>query len=160
MEAVVRGRTVLLLDLAFRPLKVISGKKARLLLYRQKAWEILPGEILQLSKFIMTKYVRLRYTKRSVFLRDNFTCQYCGTKLHPSQATVDHIHPKTMGGKNSFENCVTACQKCNIKKGGVHLKQTTLKLKQIPYVPDMSKLIEHQASDLWGKFQKILKFDS
>jgi hypothetical protein len=157
MERVVQGRTVLLLDLAFKPLKIITRKKARLLLYRKKAWEILPGEILQLSKFVLTKYIRLNYTKRSIFLRDNWTCQYCGEKLHPSKATVDHIHPKTVGGKNSFDNCVTACQKCNIKKGGLQLQQTNLKLKQKPFVPNICNLIEHQAPELWSKFQNIIQ---
>jgi len=73
--------------------------------------------IIKLVKYVRTVFKRrVPWSKRNVCLSDRYICQYCGTKLKNSETTVDHIIPKSRGGKSTFENCVTACRKCNIKK--------------------------------------------
>jgi 5-methylcytosine-specific restriction endonuclease McrA len=58
---------------------------------------------------------KVPWSKRNICIRDNYTCAYCGIK--DRKMTVDHVVPKAMGGKNSFENTVCACKQCNNKKG-------------------------------------------
>lgn len=57
----------------------------------------------------------IKFSKKNVHIRDNFTCQYCGCK--PQKLTIDHVIPKGKGGRNSFDNTVSACFPCNNKKG-------------------------------------------
>lgn len=70
---------------------------------------------------------KVKWTKSAVFIRDNYTCQYCGTKnLRGKSLTVDHIIPKTKGGKNTFENTLTACRGCNNYKGDKTMEEVGL----------------------------------
>ena len=55
------------------------------------------------------------FTRFNLFLRDRFTCQYCGS---PHQLTFDHVVPRRLGGRTSWENVTTACDPCNLRKGG------------------------------------------
>lgn len=71
---------------------------------------------------VMTKrYVRPRHTvmfnRKMIYLRDNFTCQYCGEQFHAKELTLDHVKPKSMGGDASWTNLVTCCGTCNWLKG-------------------------------------------
>jgi 5-methylcytosine-specific restriction endonuclease McrA len=59
---------------------------------------------------------RVQFTRSNVFLRDNFTCQYCGEKFTSSQLTYDHVIPRSLGGETSFTNIVSSCEKCNSAK--------------------------------------------
>src|SRR5262249_10204155 len=55
----------------------------------------------------------VRYSRVNVFARDKFTCQYCGAKPHRSQLNLDHVVPRSLGGKTSWENVVCSCVDCN-----------------------------------------------
>lgn len=83
-------------------------------------------------------------TKESVFAersvlygRDRHLCAYCGEQFEPGKLTIDHIHPKSKGGKNTWMNCVTACKACNQRKGDKSLEQANMQLLYVPYVPNM-----------------------
>ena len=62
------------------------------------------------------------------FLRDKFSCQYCGSG---EELTFDHLLPRSKGGETNWDNVVTACSACNVKKGGKLLKFSGMKLKSI-----------------------------
>ena len=62
----------------------------------------------------------VRYSKSNVFLRDNYTCQYCGKKMHKKACTLDHVIPISRGGGSTFENTVCACNTCNALKGNTN----------------------------------------
>ncbi len=77
--------------------------------------------------------------KQKVWYRDNFTCHYCGKKVHsetyPGRATVDHKKPLVKGGTNDFDNLVTACEKCNSKKGELDYENfIEFKIKQRVFI--------------------------
>ena len=59
------------------------------------------------------------FTRFNVFLRDNFTCQYCHQQYSANELTFDHLTPKCIGGKTSWINVISACTSCNVKKGPV-----------------------------------------
>ena len=70
------------------------------------------------------------FTRFNVFLRDKFSCQYCGSK---SELTFDHLLPRSKGGKTDWNNVVTACSSCNVKKGGDLINHSKMILNQNPY---------------------------
>jgi 5-methylcytosine-specific restriction endonuclease McrA len=77
------------------------------------------------------------FTRFNVFLRDKFTCQYCGDK---KDLTFDHLLPKSRGGLTDWNNVVTACSSCNVRKGGKLYKDCDLKLANKPYAPTVEDL--------------------
>ena len=77
------------------------------------------------------------FTRFNVFLRDKFSCQYCGSK---NELTFDHLLPRSKGGKTDWDNVVTACSSCNVKKGGRLLKYAGMTLNQLPYQPSIEDL--------------------
>ncbi len=77
------------------------------------------------------------FTRFNVFLRDKFCCQYCNSK---NELTFDHLLPKSKGGKTNWDNVVTACSSCNVKKGGRLLKNSGLTLSQWPFQPSTEDL--------------------
>jgi len=80
-------------------------------------------------------------TRRNLFLRDRFQCQYCGGNFPAAKLTYDHVHPRALGGKTSWTNTVTACGPCNNKKGSKLLKELSdMKLRNEPVAPKLSAL--------------------
>ena len=81
-----------------------------------------------------------KVTKRNVWLRDDGRCQYCEKTIVLTEATVDHVIPKSRGGQNTWENVALACAKCNQKKGSRLLENTNLKITRQPFKPRMDGL--------------------
>jgi 5-methylcytosine-specific restriction endonuclease McrA len=77
------------------------------------------------------------FTRFNVFLRDKFSCQYCGSK---KELTFDHLLPRSKGGKTNWDNVVTACSSCNVKKGGRLLSKSGMTLNIMPYQPSTEDL--------------------
>lgn len=78
---------------------------------------------------------RIKFTQRNLWERDNFTCQYTGKKLSKATGTIDHIIPKSRGGKTTWENCVLAHKEINAQKADKTLEQTGLRLLKTPLAP-------------------------
>jgi 5-methylcytosine-specific restriction endonuclease McrA len=77
------------------------------------------------------------FTRFNLFLRDGFKCSYCGA---PDDLTFDHVVPRSRGGKTTWENIVTACSPCNLKKGGRSLKEAHMNPRRAPRRPTMHEL--------------------
>ena len=77
----------------------------------------------------------VRYSRTNVFTRDKFTCQYCGDQPHRSQLNLDHVIPRSLGGRTTWENVVCSCVNCNRRKGGRTPKQARLRLMRSPTRP-------------------------
>ena len=96
------------------------------------------------SVIALKNYVNQRrspaFTRFNVFLRDNFTCQYCHENFLTSELTFDHLVPKCVGGKTTWTNVVSACTFCNVKKGRRLLKYVDMRLKKIPTKPTSEQL--------------------
>lgn len=80
------------------------------------------------------------FTRFNLFLRDHFTCQYCG---RPRDLTFDHVVPRAYGGRTTWENVVTACAPCNLKKGGRTPREAGMPLLQDAHRPTSWQLQEH-----------------
>ena len=104
-----------------------------------------PSFEMQLPSVIALKdYVPMNrapaFTRFNVFLRDHFTCQYCSTRFPVQSLTFDHVIPRSKGGGTSWENVVTACQKCNLRKGNRYLRDSGMRLIKEPLRPTAYQL--------------------
>ena len=95
--------------------------------------------VISLKRYVKTKK-NPAFTRFNVFLRDNFTCQYCYYPYPVKELTFDHLLPRSKGGKTDWDNVVTACSSCNVKKGGRLFKSSGMHLNQIPYQPTTEDL--------------------
>ena len=82
------------------------------------------------------------FTRFNVFLRDGFSCQYCGKWGATSDLTFDHVIPRRAGGRTTWENVVAACSPCNVKKGGQSLARADMKPRKKPIRPNARQLRE------------------
>jgi 5-methylcytosine-specific restriction endonuclease McrA len=98
-------------------------------------------EIMLPSVVSLKSYVRPArhpaFTRFNVFLRDRFSCQYCGSRV---DLTFDHLVPRSLGGHTTWENVVTACSECNLQKGGQTPRQAGMWPSQMPYQPSVNDL--------------------
>lgn len=78
------------------------------------------------------------YAERMVmYARDRHLCAYCGDQFEPGELTIDHVQPKSRGGKNTWVNCVTACKPCNLRKGNKTPEEAKMHLLYVPYAINM-----------------------
>ena len=93
------------------------------------------------SVVVLRDYVKpARYpafTRFNLFLRDQFSCQYCGAQ---GEMTFDHVLPRSRGGRTTWENVVAACNRCNLRKANLTLRQARMVLNRLPRRPDASEL--------------------
>ena len=78
---------------------------------------------------------KVRFSRLNIYARDNDTCQYCGRTLPRSELNLDHVLPRSQGGKTSWENVVCSCVPCNLEKGGRTPEQAGMKLLRKPVRP-------------------------
>jgi 5-methylcytosine-specific restriction endonuclease McrA len=83
------------------------------------------------------------FTRFNVFLRDSFSCQYCGQHKPTPELTFDHVIPRSRGGRTVWENVVTACMGCNMRKGSQLLPHSGLHLRHRPWRPQSTQLQEN-----------------
>jgi 5-methylcytosine-specific restriction endonuclease McrA len=109
------NKTVLVLNSSYEPLNLTPWKRALLLILKNKA-SVVSGRTVRLKEYVRIPQSRISLCKPSrtlVLRRDNHTCQYCGSY---KDLTIDHILPKSRGGKDEWPNLVTACIRCNNSK--------------------------------------------
>jgi len=112
---------------------------------RSEKWST-PVPAVMILKEYQKKKTTVRFSKHNVFLRDGFTCQYCGEDVARKTATLDHVLPVSHGGKTTFENCVCACAGCNASKG--NNKKIVPKVK--PIKPTYFQLAENRKRLEWN----------
>ena len=158
---------VLVLNQNYQPLNVCNARRAIVLLGLGKA-ELMEngrGQIRSISQtFAIPSVIRLIYmvkrplmrrrlSRRSVFYRDGFTCQYCGKETR--LLTLDHILPRSRGGAHRWENIASACIQCNHRKAGLTPKEANMRLLVQPRAPrpDPYALFHHRTIlDEWRQF--------
>ena len=119
----------------------------------------LPSVIVLKNYVVPTKTVP--FTRATLFLRDEFTCQYCGYK--GKDLTFDHVVPKSRGGKTRWDNVVAACQSCNLRKAAKTTSQAGFKLKKTPTKPSPEVLLnkgkKFPPSDMHKSWSDFLYFE-
>jgi len=161
---------VLVLNATYEPLSVVSVKRAVVLLLKEKA-EIVEAAaaklrsenlalpvplVIRLVYFVkIPRRISLPVTRRGVLSRDHYTCQYCGVSPPRKHLTVDHVLPRSRGGKTTWENVVTACEKCNGRKGSRTPAEANMHLLTEPRRPRyiaIAALSSSEARQAWSKY--------
>jgi 5-methylcytosine-specific restriction endonuclease McrA len=139
---------VLVLNASFEPLNVCSVRRAHVLVWKGKA-EVVedlgrplraasdtfpwPHVIRLLTYVRVPRAIQRRISRRALFARDGWRCVYCGASA--GRLTLDHVVPRSRGGESSWENVVTACSPCNLRKGDRLLEESGLVLTRLPKAP-------------------------
>lgn len=164
------NKTVLVLNQNYEPLNICNARRAIVLVFGGKA-EILEAHdsliatthetfpypsVIRLICMIRAPRARVKLTRREVFLRDAFTCQYCGRRT--GDLTLDHVVPRSRGGPHTWENLTSACRSCNHRKGGKSVSEARMTLKRQPYEPSpgryyaIERRLEQTITEGWYKF--------
>lgn len=111
-------------------------------------------EVVTLVDYSNVPDLTVSFSRINLFTRDKWTCQYCGRRISNNEITIDHVTPKSRGGKSNFENCVAACISCNFKKADKTLQQAGMKLRTVPKIPRWLPTYHHGGVilDSWEKF--------
>ncbi len=91
--------------------------------------------VVHLLRYDRTPRVTVRLTRRNLMFRDAHQCQYCGKRPPLRELNIDHVVPRSRGGDDSWENLVTACRPCNLRKGGKTPEEATMRLARRPFRP-------------------------
>jgi 5-methylcytosine-specific restriction endonuclease McrA len=136
----------LVLNASDAPLAVVTARRAVVLVLKEKADVVASNgmvfhserivmeapSVVRLRQFVHVPYrARAPLTRRGIFARDGWVCQYCGAAAE----NLDHVTPRSRGGEHSWENVVAACRRCNAKKENHLLSEVGLKLARTPFAP-------------------------
>lgn len=163
-------KAVLVLNQNYEPLNICNVRRALVLVIGGKAevLEVHQGivptatrvfpfpSVIRLQYQIRRPHPRVKLTRREIFIRDNFTCQYCGRQTH--DLTIDHVVPRSRGGPHTWENLVSACRACNHRKGGKLLADSRLTLRKMPVEPKagiyytIERRLDSEVVETWRKF--------
>lgn len=155
---------VLVLNQDYSAFNICSVPKAFLLVYLKKAELVAHVDnqflrsisqthnypaVIRLHKYVNRPYKGVVMSRQNIFKRDGGMCQYCGAKEH---LTLDHVVPKSRGGKSSWDNLVTACQRCNSQKGDLTPEESGMIPRQRPFKPTFIMFIRDfsgNSSEYW-----------
>jgi 5-methylcytosine-specific restriction endonuclease McrA len=117
---------------------------------------ILVPRVIRLVTYDKVPKREVKFSRRNILARDENRCQYCGKKLPASQLSVDHVVPKSRGGKSTWTNVVAACNPCNTRKGGRMPWEASMKLRRAPAVPRknpaLADKVQSQKYQVWRHF--------
>lgn len=165
------NQEVLVLNNDYEPLNVCNLRRAIALVYLGKA-DILHADetkltitptdclltpsVLRLRSHVKRPIPELKLSRRTVFARDNYTCQYCGATT--KDLTIDHVVPRRAGGQSTWDNLVACCRRCNIKKSDKLPHQAGMKLNRAPrrprYTPyiSLTKYLLGRKNEVWRSY--------
>ena len=111
-------------------------------------------EVVSLAHYDRVPINSVTFSRRNVFKRDRYTCQYCGSQPGSEELTIDHVVPRSQGGTSTWENCVLACVECNSRKADRTPVQAHMPLHKQPVRPDWKPLYATKGAriDSWTRF--------
>lgn len=142
-----------------RAVRLVVNNKVKVISYSARSVKSAQGSpipipaVMRLIKLIRSVYrTRVPFSKRNVLIRDGYQCAYCGN-AH-GKLTIDHIIPRSRGGRSTFENCVTCCRTCNVKKGCKTPNEARMYLRRRPVQPTIAEFLRIRLKrlgifDLW-----------
>jgi 5-methylcytosine-specific restriction endonuclease McrA len=123
---------------------------------RTPNYQIAAPEVILLTQFSKFPPRQVKFSRRNIYMRDNYTCQYCGRVPPRDELTIDHVVPRARGGKSTWDNVVLACMRCNMRKGSRTVRESGLELLTKPKKPHWFVCTHFTSkptpSSLWQKF--------
>jgi 5-methylcytosine-specific restriction endonuclease McrA len=161
---------VLVLNASYEPLRIVSVRRAMILLLQEKA-ELVEAAaqrlraqgvafavplVVRLVRYVaIPRHRQLPCTRRGVLARDSETCQYCGAQPGRAHLTIDHVLPRAHGGTTTWENVVAACAACNHRKASRTPQQAGMALIRPPHRPSyvvFALLGTLERHEVWQKY--------
>lgn len=149
----------LVLNASYEPLRIVSWQKALVLWFQDKV-EVLEyhkafvrsvsanfnlPSVMRLKTYIKQKKLDgVRFCRENVYIRDNYTCQYCVKQFAQKDLTIDHVLPASQGGPKIWTNVVSACRKCNQTKANRTPEKAGMPLLRPPRAPSWLPVLEHE----------------
>ncbi len=158
------------LDSSYRPVEIIDAVEALVLCLVGKARAVenykkeinsvkesfkLPA-VIALNRYVKFRFSYVACNRKNILWRDNYQCQYCANHFEPIKLTVDHVLPRSRGGKNEWENLVAACKKCNQRKGNKTPKECGMKPIREPFKPKADILRTIKKENINPKWENYL----
>jgi 5-methylcytosine-specific restriction endonuclease McrA len=111
-------------------------------------------EVIVLAEYERLPNAAVSFSRRNVFKRDHWTCQYCGVQPGGEELTIDHVVPRSQGGTSTWDNCVLSCIDCNKRKADRTPGQAGIKLRKAPVRPTWKPLYARHTMRIesWSKF--------
>jgi len=111
-------------------------------------------EVIVLARYDRLPNVAVSFSRRNIFKRDHWTCQYCGQQPGGEELSIDHVVPRSQGGVSTWENCVLACLDCNKRKADRTPQRSGMKLRRAPGRPAWKPLYARVdvRIESWSKF--------
>ena len=161
----------LLLNSTFEPLKVVSWRKAVVMVLLEKVEVVeeydrmirgisftvrLPA-VIRLNRYIKKRSFIFKFSRQNLYIRDGGRCQYCGSPFSHNELTYDHVIPRSKGGETEWTNVVTCCVRCNFKKGGRTPEEAGMYLIRKPKAPIWIPLLTmslglRETPELWKNY--------
>jgi len=124
---------------------------------RTVRFEIAVPRVIRLLTYDRLPKTRVRLNRRNLFARDANRCQYCGKRFKTTELSIDHVVPRSRGGRTTWANVVCACMKCNVRKGGRTPPEAGLRLVREPVQPRFSPVISlHAGSEKYRSWKQFL----
>lgn len=170
----VANKSVLVINASYEALAFAPMRKAVKMIVKGKAdvTEYLEGRemhsgipfptVVKLRTYVHIPVRKPTLSRKAILLRDRHRCQYCGQRFSPGVLTLDHIHPKSKGGRETFENLVACCPPCNRKKGDKSLEECGMTLLHRPRASNIHtpRFLMRSMATEEKSWQKYLYFDS
>lgn len=162
------NRQALVLNQDYRPLTVCSVHRAFLLVFLHKAEMVSQAvngalktvnrsyaapAVIRLYSYVNLPYKGVVLNRHNIFKRDGFECQYCGDSR---DLTLDHMLPKAKGGKSTWFNLVTACKRCNTRKGDFTPEEAGMFVKRMPFKPSYLVFLRDFSGTLREEWEPFL----
>jgi len=159
---------VLVLNHDYTPLNITTLRRGFKLVFKGKAEIIFSDEnnpivteiknykrpsIIRLIRYIYLPYKKVPLSRYNVFRRDGHRCVYCRAKKN---LTLDHVLPKSRGGRNTWKNLVTCCKVCNLKKNNMTPEEANMPIFKKPYVPNYIEFIEKMNGVIKEEWKQFL----
>jgi 5-methylcytosine-specific restriction endonuclease McrA len=111
-------------------------------------------EVITLTDYDRLPSAAVTFSRRNIFKRDHYTCQYCGAQPGSEELTIDHVVPRAQGGESRWDNCALACLACNKRKADRTPQQAKMRLRKTPVQPTWNPLYaaHQQGIESWSKF--------
>jgi 5-methylcytosine-specific restriction endonuclease McrA len=160
-RGVISFEHVLLLNTSFEPLNVIGWQRAVKLVVLEKAEVVEVSDrevravslrmpvpsVVRLTRFVRFRRREAKFSRRNIYTRDGYRCQYCGRRLPAGELTCYHVVPRSRGGRTEWSNIVTCCVDCNRRKGGSTPAEAGLRLIRSPARPTWLWGVQNRFAD-------------
>ncbi len=132
-------------------------------LIRSPSLSIVAPDAIYLTTYDRLPKLEVVFNRANLFMRDEYTCQYCGKSVkNPRDRTIDHVLPRSRGGKTVWTNVVLCCRKCNLKKGDRTPEEAGMRLLKKPQAPRWHSLLlekfPEEKREVWKPFLDFAGF--